>query len=207
MWWGVHDVVGTGENVCMSWWWGSMVVWARVFSLPVFTSVVMLQGSLGYEQCCHWFVATGLISYGKGPSEYFGKRCLDVWCAQNLSALFRKIIPVCAVFLLCWDHSPIQLLPSWGLDSSQVFHNDKIKLALWWVVHVKFLSVKAHCLEYFLAGFFFFFLVRIQHLVFERERRKDADEEMLLFKVQGGTRSLFLEHNLSSCDLVIFSLI
>lgn len=52
-----------------------------------------------------------------------------------------------------------------------------------------------------------FFLVRIQHLVFERERRKDADEEMLLFKVQGGTHSLFLEHNLSSCDLVIFSLI
>lgn len=41
--------------------------------------------------------------------------------------------------------------------------------------------VKAHCTEYFLA--FFFFLVRIQHLVFERERRKDADEKMLLFEV------------------------
>lgn len=73
---------------------------------------------------------------------------------------------------------------------------------------MKFLSVKAHCPEYFLAVCFcFFFLVRIQHLVFEREGGKDADEEMLLFKVQGRTHSLFLEHNLSSCDLVIFSLI
>lgn len=72
------------------------------------------------------------------------------------------------------------------------------------MVHVKFLLVKAHCPEYFQAVFFF--LVRIQHLMFERERRKDADEEML-FKVQGGTSNLFLEHNLSSCDLVIFSLI
>lgn len=144
----------TGENVCVSWW-GSMVVWARVFSLPVVTSFVMLQGSLGYEQCCYWFVATGLISCVKGPSEYFGKLFVYVYiqCTQNLSALLRKIIPVCAVFLLCLDHSPIQLLPSWGLDSSQFFHNDKIKLALW-VVHVKFLLVKAHCPEYFQAGFF-----------------------------------------------------
>lgn len=70
---------------------------------------------------------------------------------------------------------------------------------------MKFLLVKVHCPEYFQAVFFF--LVRIQRLVFERERRKDADEEMLLFKVQGGTSNLFLEHNLSSCDLVIFSLI
>lgn len=69
---------------------------------------------------------------------------------------------------------------------------------------MKFLLVKAHCPEYFQAVFF---LARIQRPVFERERRKDADEEMLLFKVQGGTSNLFLEHNLSSCDLVIFSLI
>lgn len=41
----------------------------------------------------------------------------------------------------------------------------------------------------------------------EKEQRKDADEEMLALKVQGREYSFLLEQNLSSCELLIFSLV
>lgn len=53
----------------------------------------------------------------------------------------------------------------------------------------------------------FFFLGCIQHLVLEKEQRKDADEEMLVLKVQGRENSFLLEENLSSCELLIFGLV
>jgi len=43
--------------------------------------------------------------------------------------------------------------------------------------------------------------------VLEKEQRKDADEEMLALKVQGREHSFLLEQNLSSCELLIFSLV
>ena len=82
---------------------------------------------------------------------------------------------------------------------------------------MKFLLVKACWPEFsgcwvlvvflfcFVFGFFFFGC--IQYLVLEKEQRKDADEEMLALKVQGREHSFLLEQNLSSCELLIFSLV
>lgn len=54
-------------------------------------------------------------------------------------------------------------------------------------MHAAFLLGKACWPEYFLASFF---SGRIQRFALEKERRKDADEEMLVLEVQGKSTQL-----------------